>query len=90
MLIQSSLGVQKAAVSNSSRSEFSSHGQAILYKDEMNKTLLKGIGCVLAGMVTGAVPAIVTDVILEKQECFPASPNRWSMGSTCRGCFCSH
>ena len=37
----------------------------------MNKTLLKGIGCVLAGIVTGALSAIATDVVLEKTGVFP-------------------
>src|SRR2546428_9404332 len=46
----------------------------------MNKTLLKGIGCVLAGMVTGAVPAIVTDVVLEKTGLFPSFTEQMEHG----------
>jgi hypothetical protein len=56
------------------------HGQACPHKDEMNKTLLRGIGCVLAGMVTTAVPAIVTDVVLEKTGVFPSFAEQMEHG----------
>jgi hypothetical protein len=69
--------------------ERAKHGQACLHKDEMNKTLLRGIGCVLAGMVTGAVPAIVTDVVLEKTGVFPSFAEQMEHGLHVRGCFCS-
>ena len=46
----------------------------------MNKTLLKGIGSVLAGIVTGAVPAIATDVVLEKTGVFPSFAEQMEHG----------
>jgi hypothetical protein len=45
----------------------------------MNKTL-RGIGCLLAGMVTAAVPSIATDVILEKTGVFPSFAEQMEQG----------
>jgi len=45
----------------------------------MNK-ILRGIGCLLAGMVTAAVPAIATDVVLEKSGVFPSFAEQMAHG----------
>jgi hypothetical protein len=42
--------------------------------------ILRGIGCLLAGMVTGAVPAIATDVVLEKSGVFPSFAEQMAHG----------
>ena len=38
----------------------------------MNKSLIKSIGAIIAGMVTGAVLSVATDFLLEKTGAFPA------------------
>ena len=45
----------------------------------MNKAL-RGIGCLLAGMITGAVPAIATDFILERTGVFPSFAEQMEHG----------